>query len=274
MSKPIEPKFPKRRYSALFSRNLVAPDGYYLLGEGPVTAADLSFYAQGWLSLEGTEEPVDLDPRYAYTCARKLPDGQQNDDLPAAEEENGICDAAELRDLQEHGTADAVRLFRETVRDKATGAIALRVGPEPSREETPPDDTETLLGLIREFTPVVLSHFSGNPVRSVALAATMARAALEEARKGITAQPSAPATVQPPHPDAPRLQMTRDGKVTAFGAIEAPPGYYLLSAGVAQREDDISLCADGDWIAASPGKPVLNFHQFTYARKLPATGEA
>lgn len=141
------------------------------------------------------------------------------------------------------------------------------VGPEPSSEKT-------LLDLIREFTPVVLPHFSGNPVRSVGMAAAMARAALEEARKGITTQPSAPATVQPPHPDAPRLQMTHDGKVTAFGAIEAPPGYYLLPAGETAELGDLYMKDLGGWGRVSVSHDTIPTLQFTFARKLPATEEA
>lgn len=83
MSKPIEPKFPKRGFNAHFGRDIVAPDGWYLLPAGTdLVDRDRLWTLGGWGQPELFPHSVVVPDRYAWTYARKLPDGQVNDDLP------------------------------------------------------------------------------------------------------------------------------------------------------------------------------------------------
>lgn len=79
-----EPKYPKYRDSDKLGVSLIAPDGFYLLNAGEtIQTGDLS---------TGSEDPADWAPvmheelggrvmrSWAWTYARRLPEGQVNDD--------------------------------------------------------------------------------------------------------------------------------------------------------------------------------------------------
>jgi hypothetical protein len=353
MSKPIEPKFPKRGFNAHFGRDIVAPDGWYLLPAGTdLVDRDRSWTLGGWGQPELFPHSVVVPDRYAWTYARKLPDGQVNDDLPGqgapeaeplpqvdprtqalAEEQRRV---AQLRDalravyencrqnrnkgigagplamartaltaagvdlkalLQWEGTPEAQPQFAPIdPRTRARARAALERNTADAELRCKLFNVTQMNALIREFVPILIEHRPLRPVDAVRQAAEMARVAMEKAA-AFAAEPAAPPTPEPTtavddehldpatalklyrstvrenghtHPDAPVLRMTHDGKVTTFGAIEAPAGCYLLPAGEKLRCDDRSY-ARGEWcdVADLDVTHVEDVYQFTFARKLP-----
>ena len=349
MSNTIELKFPKRRFNAHYGRELVAPDGCYLLPVGSeLTAEDMSWTPGEPEWGRCAVAVVSASDKFAWTYARKLPDGQLNDDLPVqgapgldialdtayTEEQRrrGVAEAqvAALRkEVAEYKSAmdsssyereqatircrdaeattarlrDALHAVYENCRqnlNKGIGAGPLArarkalfdtgviVGSRPLPMESgeaseaepkrPHDWVARMVPLIERFTPIVIElvqpKSQASYDRIIEVAATMARKTLREAVR--FPETSAPPPDPEPHPGAPVLHMTHDGKVTAFGAIEAPPGCYLLPAGEMLQRGDAWLSVDGWCESLHPGhvvgQKVDPELQFRYARKLPANG--
>ena len=88
-----EPKYPKRRFNARYGREMEAPDGYYLLpAGGRLSAGDMSFSVSfGWRGAYSMDIAYGkVPPDYAWTYARRLPQGQPNDDdMPAPAQRSG-----------------------------------------------------------------------------------------------------------------------------------------------------------------------------------------
>ena len=337
MSNPIEPKFPKRHFNARFKRTVTAPDGCYLLPAAAILVnGDRSWTLGGW----GQPEMWLLDRvanELAWTYARKLPDGQLNDDLPVqsaseqAPDDAGLTTAALATQLE--FALHAVYENCRQNRNKGIGAGPLAMArsalvaagvdlkaplqwegaPEAEQQFAPTDprtparenlqawgdiaraalerntaDAEQrrklfhesqVTALIREFVPALIEHRPDlRPVDAARQAAEMARIAMEKAA-AFSVETPAPPTDPQSHPGAPVLRMTHDGKVTAFGAIEAPAGCYLLPAGEMLQEGDLCLKDTGVWGAVAimqyAGNETWVTEQFCYARKLPpAEGRA
>lgn len=118
----IESKYPKHSPVTVFSRSTVgAPDGFYLLDAGArLIQGDLNLTFSGeWVPLNTFLEDDTVPVTWAWTYARKLPEGQANDDLPApvtsaakwawsTDEEHfqGECDSAETAFIEGAAESD------------------------------------------------------------------------------------------------------------------------------------------------------------------------
>ena len=111
-----EPKFPKRGYSPYYKRSVVAPEGYYLLGGGETLQPDDLMMSTALHTRLGDHPYTGWVTRPSWVCiyARRLPEGQPNDDPPAqhsgkwaysTDEENyqGECDSAEAAFIEGAG---------------------------------------------------------------------------------------------------------------------------------------------------------------------------
>lgn len=115
-----EPKYPKYATATAQGFN-TAPDGFYLLPAGEkLQPGDLSRnYAKEWVVLGAELVYGHISALWAWTYARRLPEGQANDDLPApvtsaakwawgTDEEHfqGECDSAETAFIEGAAESD------------------------------------------------------------------------------------------------------------------------------------------------------------------------